>query len=274
MAKRKIIIIDEQKCNGCGNCITGCAEGALQLVNGKAKLVKEQFCDGFGDCIGTCPTGALTIEERDTDEYNEAATRQHVLNTRGEDGVKQFDAAGEKHAGGGCPGSQQRVIAPPPPSGGCPGSRQRTPDPAAPAAQPATAAGDMPQVVQSELKQWPVQLHLVQPGAPFFKDKELVLMSTCGPIACPDVQWRYIRGRSIAVACPKLDRTEGYIEKLAAILSDPSIPRIIVVRMEVPCCGGLTAIVGEAVKLSGRADLVAEEVTVALDGEVTGTRQM
>ena len=126
----------------------------------------------------------------------------------------------------------------------------------------------MPQVVQSELKQWPVQLHLVQPGAPFFKDKELVLMSTCGPIACPDVQWRYIRGRSIAVACPKLDRTEGYIEKLAAILSDPSIPRIIVVRMEVPCCGGLTQIAASAAAASGRSDLVFEEVTVSLDGKI------
>lgn len=142
-----------------------------------------------------------------------------------------------------------------------------------PQAPPSQSDG-MPRVVAPELQQWPVQLHLVQPGAPFFKNKELVLMSTCGPVACPDVQWRYIRGRSIAVACPKLDRTEGYVEKLAAILSEPSIPRIIIIRMEVPCCGGLTKIGASAAAASGRTDLIVEEVTVSLDGNITRTNQL
>jgi len=189
--KRKIITIDEDLCNGCGECITACAEGALQLVDGKAKLVKEQFCDGFGDCIGECPTGALKIEER-----------------------------------------------------------------------------------EAELEQWPVQIHLVQPGAPFFRDRELVVLSTCAPVASADVHWRFLRGRSVAVGCPKLDNTAPYAEKLGAILAESSIPKAIIVRMEVPCCGGLSQIVREAAALSGRTDLVVEEVTVALDGDVVGTREL
>lgn len=193
MATRTIITIDEETCNGCGNCITGCAEGALQLVNGKAKLVKEQFCDGFGDCIGTCPTGALTLVEREVPEF----------------------------------------------------------DP--------------------DLQQWPVQLHLVQPGAPFFKNKEMAILSTCSPIASADVHWRFMRGRSIVVACPKLDRTEPYAGKLSQIFQEPTIPKALIVRMEVPCCGGLTRIVQEAHRLSGRRDLVIEEVTVGLDGTVVSS---
>ena len=121
---------------------------------------------------------------------------------------------------------------------------------------------------ESELTHWPVQIHLVQPGAPFFSNKELVVLSTCSPIASADVHWRFIRGRSVVVGCPKLDNTEPYAEKLGAVLKDSSIPRVIVVRMEVPCCGGLTAIVKQAVRLSGRADLEFEEITVGLNGEV------
>jgi Pyruvate/2-oxoacid:ferredoxin oxidoreductase delta subunit len=262
--KRNIITIDEGLCNGCGNCITGCAEGALQLVNGKAKLVKDQFCDGFGDCIGTCPTGALQIVERDSDAYDEDATRDHVEKTRGADGVAEFDAAAQKH---------DAPPAPAPRSGGCPGSMARMLKQDAPKAAPTTTSqGPAGQVIPSELNQWPVQLHLVQPGAPFFAGKELVVLSTCSPIASPDTNWRFVRGRGVVVACPKLDRTEGYVEKLAAILSDSSIPKVIVVRMEVPCCGGLSQIVAQAAASSGRSDLIVEEATIALSGELAGTR--
>jgi len=268
MTTRKIIQIDEDKCNGCGNCITGCAEGALQLVNGKAKLVKEQFCDGFGDCIGTCPTGALQIIEREADEYDESATREHVAKTRGQEGVQQFDKANVKHA---APPVAQPVR---PAGGGCPGSRMRM-APAGSEAKPVATAVDsgMPgQMIRSDLQQWPVQLHLVQPGAPFFKGKELVVLSTCSPVASADVHWRFLRGRAVVVACPKLDRIEPYVDKLAGILSDPSIPRVIVVRMEVPCCGGLSMITSQAVKQTGRTDLVLDEVTVGLNGDVQKTR--
>ncbi len=272
MAKRKIISIDDEKCNGCGNCITGCAEGALALVDGKARLVKEQFCDGFGDCIGTCPTGALTIEERDAGDFDIAATRRHLLQTQGPDAVRRMEEANLAHevaqsAGG-------AVVRPTVPSG-CPGMRMRTrqKEDAAPAAVPSgdTTPGH---AIASDLDQWPVQLHLVQPGAPFFKGRELVVVSTCSPVASADVHWRFIRGRAVVVACPKLDHTEPYADKLGAILSDTSIPRVIVLRMNVPCCGGLTTITRLAAELSGREDLVLEEVTVGLNGDVMGTKTL
>lgn len=254
MAKRKIIRINEDLCNGCGQCVTSCAEGALKIVNGKAKLVKEQFCDGFGDCIGECPTGALTIEEREADHFDFNATRMHVAETQGAAAVAKFDEAGRKHG-----------LAPS--GGGCPGTRMRVPDAAA--AKPAVAThAQMPTAIPSELQQWPVQLHLVQAGAPFFKNRELVVMSTCGPIASADVHWRFLRGRSVVVACPKLDRTEGYVEKMADIFSERSIPKVIVVRMQVPCCGGLTMMVRAAAERCGREDLAVEEATMSLTGDI------
>ncbi len=274
MATRKIITIDESKCNGCGNCTTGCAEGALQLVNGKAKLVKEQFCDGFGDCIGTCPTGALKIVERDADEFDVEATRQNLLLSQGIEAVRRMDAANAAHDRG-----EHPVPLPPTPrlapqvhGGGCPGSRMRMAAPDAKPSAPTPAAGLPGQILSSNLEQWPVQLHLVQPGAPFFHHKEMAILSTCSPIASADVHWRFMKGRSVIVACPKLDRTEPYAAKLGEIFKDPTIPKAIIVRMEVPCCGGLTHIVQEARQRSGRQDLVIEEATVGLDGTVLGTK--
>ncbi|MHB8079777.1 MAG: ATP-binding protein [Candidatus Krumholzibacteriia bacterium] len=193
--RREIIAIDEALCDGCGKCAIGCAEGAIRIVDGKAKLVKADFCDGFGHCIGTCHTGALTIVTREA------------------------------------PGFAQR-----------------------------------------ELRQWPVQLRLVRPGAPFFKDRELVIMSTCGPLASAETHQRHLRGRSVVVACPKLDDTSGYAQKLGAILADRSIPKAIVVIMEVPCCGGLSQLVRQALAASGRTDLVIEEHVLALTGELKVVR--
>lgn len=262
MAKRKIVTIDEEKCNGCGNCITGCAEGALALVDGKASLVKEMFCDGFGDCIGTCPTGALVIAERESAEFDEKATVEHVRASGGEEAVERMRKVNERHEGGG--------------GGGCPGLKMRfAPAAAGPAAGPAgrspEAAG---QIYRSELRQWPIQLHLVQPGAPFFKNRPLAILSTCSPIASPDVNWRFVRDRGIVVACPKLDRTEGYVEKLAAIFTEGNVPKVSIIRMEVPCCGGLTVIARRARELSGRSDLVIEEVTVKLDGDIVRVEEI
>lgn len=236
--KRKIIEIDEEKCNGCGACVTGCAEGALAIVNGKAKLVSDVFCDGLGACIGECPTGALKIIERDAPEFDETAVEQHLH--------KQTPKA--------------------PPAGGCPGLQVRFGQ-QKPVAKPASSPISG-QVIPSELNQWPTQLHLVPVEAPFFKNRELVVLSTCAPSASPDVNWRFIRGRAIVIACPKLDRTEGYVEKLADILASNGIPKIIIVRMEVPCCGGLTMMVKEAARRSGRNDLVVEEAVIGLDGEL------
>ncbi len=271
MAVRKIITIDEATCNGCGHCITGCAEGALQLVNGKAKLVKEQFCDGFGDCIGTCPTGALKIVEREVPEFDVEATRRNLMQTQGIDAVRRMDQANAAHDRGEHPALPPAAPkAPAPhahPGGGCPGMRVRMPS-AGSAPVPTVTSGLPGQMVRSDLQQWPVQLHLVQPGAPFFSNKEMAILSTCSPIASADVHWRFMRGRSIVVACPKLDRTEPYAAKLGEIFKDTTIPKALIVRMEVPCCGGLTRIVQEAHRLSGRTDLILEEVTIGVDGNV------
>ena len=266
--KRKIIEIDEDLCNGCGDCIVGCAEGALQLVDGKAKMVKEDFCDGFGDCVGTCPTGALQIVEREAPAFDEKATIEHVRATQGEEAVQRMLAAAAEHEA-----KEKAAAAPKPAGGGCPGMQVRmkkTTD--APKAK--VDAGVSEQVIKSDLDQWPIQLHLVPPTAPFFDGKELVVLSTCSPVASPDVHWRYVRGRSLVVACPKLDKTEGYVEKLSQIMAQNNIPKVLVVRMEVPCCGGLSMITQQAHALSGRSDLVVEEVTIGLDGELRGTKQL
>lgn len=259
--KRKIIQINEALCNGCGNCIIGCSEGALQLVDGKAKLVKEDFCDGFGDCIGTCPTGALTIDEREAVDFDEAAVKEYLLATQGIEAVWRMEEAQLRHEAEhaaaqlhlGCPGSRVREMV-----------RPQTVEPSVAKTEPTRR--------QSQLSQWPIQIHLVPPHAPFFSGKELVVMSTCGPLALADVHERYLQGRSVVVGCPKLDNTSPYATKLAAILGDRSIPRVIVARMEVPCCGGLTMIVQEAVERSGRNDIIIQEDILGIDGEIKASR--
>lgn len=282
--QRKIIKIDEAKCNGCGNCITGCAEGALALVDGKAKLVKDNYCDGFGDCIGTCPTGALTFEEREAEAFDPEAVKVHVEALRGDEGVKRFEEAHRRHSDragasgtSGCPGSLSRLLdrfsGKAVEGGGCPGSAPRQPQPVGSSEQ-TVSGGDMPRVIKPEIDQWPLQLHLVPPSAPYFKDRELVLMSTCGPLSAPDINWRFVRGRGIAVACPKLDRTEGYAEKIADIIHEGNVPKVIVVRMEVPCCGGLTQLALTGVRLSGSDGVVVEEATVGIDGTLKSVKQV
>jgi len=254
--KRKIINIDEELCDGCGECVVGCSEGALQIIDGKAKLVKEDFCDGFGDCIGTCPTGALTIEEREAKDFDEEGVKKHLRENFGKEAVVKMEEAQKKH---------KEKEAPKQEFGGCPGMKVHMKE--ATPKKPSLSQGTG-QVIPSELNHWPVQLHLVRPEAPFFKDKELVVLSTCSPVASADVHWRYLRGRSTVIACPKLDNTTPYAEKLSGILKEPSIPKVIIVRMEVPCCGGLTMLLEEALKKSGRKDVVIEEHVVGLNGEL------
>jgi Pyruvate/2-oxoacid:ferredoxin oxidoreductase delta subunit len=263
MARRKIVRVDEALCDGCGQCVTACSEGALAIRDGKARLVKETYCDGFGDCIGECPTGALVIEARDAHEFDMEATREHVALLGGAEAVKRLEAAAAVHEK---PEPVPLPVQAQGPGGGCPGSRVRF-DPS-PAPRPATAGSGPMQAIPSELRQWPIQLHLVQPGAPFFRGKELVLLNSCGAVASADVHWRFVRGRSVAIGCPKLDDTSTYASKLAAILEDVTIPRVIVVRMEVPCCGGLTLIARQAAALCGRNDLAVDEVTIGVGGDV------
>lgn len=282
--RRKIIEIDDTLCNGCGDCVTGCAEGAIQIIDGKARLVREDFCDGFGDCVGVCPTGALKVIEREAAQFDELATVAHLRKSGGDAAVQRYAEAQQRHAGAtgaagpSASGADRRPFAP---HGGCPGAREIKRQPAAPGslhapARPAAASGaapGAPVIIPSELAQWPVQLHLVRPGAPFFRDRELVIMSTCGPLASAEVHQRYLRGRGVVVACPKLDDTESYAEKLGAIMAEPSIPRVIVVVMEVPCCRGLTLLAEQGHRLSGRDDLIVEEHVLALTGELRATKR-
>ena len=233
--KKKIITINEELCIGCGNCVTSCVEGALQMVNGKAKLVKEDFCDGLGHCIGDCPTDALKIIEKDV-SVSECGTMAC-----------------------GCPSSM--VI-----------DRKKTTTQSTPFTGTSEKVSLKNQL--SELRQWPVQLHLVNPTASYFKDSDLVVLSTCSPVASAQIHARFIKDNTVVVACPKLDKTEGYVEKLAQIFKTSNTPKVKVVIMQVPCCKGLSAIVVEAAKLSGRSDLFVEEHVVALDGNMSDVKEI
>lgn len=247
MAKRKIIEIDREKCNGCGLCTTACAEGALVLdQDKKAVLVKEIFCDGMGACLDVCPVGALKIIERESRAYDPQATHEHILKTRGEDaarhvhGAKPAAPAPFMHSG--CPGSMAREIK-------------------RPAGEPNVAAGSVP----SALGQWPIQLHLVSPHAPYFNECDLLIAADCTAFALGSFHPDLLKGKKLAIACPKLDDTEGYIEKIAELLKNNTVYSLTVVIMEVPCCSGLVRIVQEAVELSGTR-LPVKKIVIGLDG--------
>ncbi len=267
--QRPILTIDRDLCNGCGQCVTACAEGAIEMRDGKAVVVKEEFCDGLGACIGECPTGALVIGQREAPAFDPDAVAVHL---------RRLGRAPAPHAAPHDPGTH--VAAAPPIDDlpcGCPGSSVRMGDPVRAMSRPAPPPdGGLPARVQpSELGHWPVQLHLVPIRAPFFQSgRELVVLSTCAPVASADIHWRFLRGRSVVVACPKLDRTDPYVEKLAAIFASNPIPRVIVVRMEVPCCGGLARFVALARERCGRLDLVVDEVVVGTEGDVLATRRL
>lgn len=252
--RRNIIEIDEERCDGCGQCVTACAEGALQVIAGKARVVRDEYCDGLGACLGECPTGALRVVQRDAADFDAVAVEEHVRRSaRPEIPVSRVAS----NQAGSCPSSQVRV------------------GPTSAASRPVEPVLGLPSRVQApDLAQWPVMLHLVPVQAPFFRERELVILSTCGPIASADVHWRFLRGRSVVVACPKLDVTDPYVEKLAAIFRENGIPRAIVARMEVPCCGGLTQMAAQARRASGRDDLLLEEVVIGLDGAIVQQREL
>jgi len=259
--KRKIIEIDEELCNGCGDCIVGCAEGALQLIDGKAKLVRDDFCDGFGDCVGACPTGALKIIERDAADFDVEAVKDNLKKTEGEEAVKKMEEAHRRHNAshsGGCPGMRAFSIE----------RKEKV------VTNISSSVSTLGSERESKLTQWPIQIHLVSPQASYFNGRELVVMNTCGPLASADVHERYLEGRSVVVGCPKLDRTESYADKLAQIIENNDIPKVIIVRMEVPCCGGLTQIIQAARENIRRSDVVFEEHTLSIQGELIGIKRI
>lgn len=255
---RKIIRIDESKCTGCGLCIPNCAEGSLEIRDGKAVLVKEALCDGLGACLGHCPEGALVIEEREAEAFDEELVEQRLE----ELGRKPHEA---EPLPCGCPGSSVQSLKP---RGGCPSAQVVSLGAKAGAGQDAPAFE-----MASELTQWPVQLGLLPPNAPFFRGADLVLVADCVPFAYPNFHRDFLKGNAVAVACPKLDNANAHFQKLIQVFRQGGLRSVAVVRMEVPCCGGLSGIAAEALKESG-ASIPVREVVIGRDGSVVGERPL
>ena len=229
---RKIIQINEEKCNGCGICVNACHEGAIGMVDGKARLLREDYCDGLGDCLPACPAGAITFEERDALAYNEKA-------------VKEAKKKAAPPKGSGCPSSMAKAIS-------------RTD---AVTDNPASADGN-----RSRLSQWPVQIKLVAPNASYFNGANLLIAADCTAYAYGNFHNDFIKNKVCIVGCPKLDMVD-YTEKLTAILSNNDIKSVTVVRMEVPCCGGIENAAKQALKNSGKF-IPWQIVTISINGEI------
>jgi ferredoxin len=240
--KRKVIQIDEEKCDGCGVCVPSCAEGALQIIDGKARLVAEKYCDGLGACLGECPKGALKVIEREAEDFDEKAVEAYLHSPEG---------AGKKE--------------PLPMPGGCPSARIQSFAPAVSCqdANRPVSYGETP----SALRHWPVQIHLVPPTAPFLKGADLLVAADCTPIAYPNFHRDFLKGKVVMVGCPKFDDADEYVEKFAAIFQAAGIKSITVVTMEVPCCQGLPMIVRKGLELS-RKKIPLEQVIISTRGEV------
>ena len=257
MTQRKIVEIDEEKCNGCGECVPSCAEGAIRVVDGKARLVSEVYCDGLGACLGTCPQDAIRIVEREADPFDEEVTRRHLerLHEPRPEPAADHGFAAVPDA---CPGMAVRNLQP-------------TTCPSAKPSGAARAGDDSGDMVPSALGNWPLQLHLVPPHAPFLRDCDLLLAADCVPFAYADFHRRFLRGRPVLIGCPKLDDAQFYVRKLADILTQSSVRTITVLHMEVPCCTGLVRI-AEAAIAASQTSVPLEDVTISVRGEVVAVR--
>ena len=238
MVKRNIVKIDQDKCNGCGQCVNTCAEGAIEIINGKAKLVSEVYCDGLGACLGTCPQDAITVEQREAAEFDEEATKEHLAKAKNTQKPVDFV----------CPGMRAAKL------------REKV----GPEDSPKTTAR------QSRLSHWPVQLKLVSPAAPYFAGADLLLVADCVPFAMGDFHEKFLKNHSVVVGCPKLDDAGFYIDKLGEILTVNKIDSLTVVHMEVPCCSGLTQIAKQAIS-KNKIEMDFEDVTIDLQGHVSRT---
>jgi ferredoxin len=272
--KRQIITIDDNKCTGCGNCITGCPEGALQIIDNKARLVSDLFCDGLGACIGTCPEAAIIIEEREAEPYDEKTVMANIVK-QGANTIKAHLKHLEDHGentflaqakayltehGFEIPSTKCNEEDS---ACGCAGGAAKTFT--KPETKPAAAFAGM---VESELRQWPVQLHLINPNAEYFDNADLLISSDCVPYACGDYHRKFLKGKIVITFCPKLDKDiDRYIDKLAEIFTRHTIKSLSIVRMEVPCCGGTELIVQKAIEKAGKTQMVKLTI-VSLQGEI------
>ncbi|HAE21924.1 MAG TPA: 4Fe-4S ferredoxin [Spirochaetaceae bacterium] len=301
--KRTVIEIDEELCDGCGNCAGGCHEGALQIIDGKARLIGESLCDGLGACIGECPRGAITVTEKDAEEYDERRVIEHILpkgaatltahlkhlRDHGQDTWLAQGIAALKEKGIVLPGFETALGAIKParkeapiysaaplnapqatiqPQGfsGCPGSMARSfssgaPSPTVKSSAPSTGGG-----MASRLEQWPVQLHLINPRAPYFQGADILIAADCTAFACGAFHQALLAGRRLVIACPKLDSgKEIYVDKIRALVNESGAASLTVAIMDVPCCGGLKRIVDDALAGATR-DLPVNTVVVSSQG--------
>lgn len=236
---RKIIEIDDELCNGCGECVPSCAEGALEIVDGKARMIAEKYCDGLGACLGDCPQGALQVIEREADDFDEEAVEELLKKNKSE----------AKPVGGGCPSAKLQVF------GG--------PTPCQTANQPSTNVG----TGQSALAHWPVQIRLVPPTAAFLKNADLLVAADCTAIAYPDFHRDFLQGKAVMMGCPKFDDQAGYVQKFKEVFETAGLKSITMVIMEVPCCGTMRGIIAEALKQSGK-DIEVKESVISVNGEL------
>jgi Fe-S-cluster-containing hydrogenase component 2 len=253
MAMRKIVHINEEKCNGCGLCVPSCAEGAIKIIDGKAKLLSDNLCDGLGACLGDCPQGAIEITERDAAEFDEAAVKTH-LEKEGKTMNNHHDhhahAQGGHHHGGGCPGSRMMEI-----------NRQEKQQTSA-----SVSSDDIEVKIKPQLSQWPVQLMLVPQNAPYFEGADLLITADCVPFAYPNYHLDLLKGKKVVVGCPKLDDVQYYVEKLTGIIKGNNINSVTVAYMEVPCCGGIVRAAEQALEDSGK-NIPLNKVKIGINGE-------
>ena len=246
--KRKIVSIDETRCNGCGLCVSACHEGAIQLIDGKAKLISDSYCDGLGDCLPACPVDAIQIVEREAADYDEAAVAARMAAAKGHaaPAPAPAPAAAKPPLPCGCPGMLAKSMAPKPAA---------APAPDAPAAAPVAQLGN-----------WPVQIKLVNPRAPYLQNAALLVAADCTAFAYADIHRKFMRNKVTLIGCPKLDEGD-YAEKLTAILQANEIKSVTVLRMEVPCCGGIASAVQRALQASGKT-IPWQVVTISTEGQI------
>ena len=237
---RKIIEIDEERCDGCGNCVISCAEGALQIIDGKAKVISDNLCDGLGACLGECPQDALEIIEREAEDFDEEAVEKHLESQKTEEAAPAMPC--------GCPSTQIQNFAP---AAGCQGANM-------PKKQAAS---------ESALTHWPVQIRLIPPTAPFLKGADLLVVADCVPVAFPNLHCDYMDGKTVMVGCPKFDDAQSYIDKFAEIFETAGVKSVTTMMMEVPCCSGLPMIVKKGMQKAG-VSIPSKEVTISTRGEV------
>lgn len=245
MAKRKIIEIDEDKCTGCGACVTKCAEGALAIVDGKAKVVNEVFCDGLGACIGECPEGALKIMEKDAPEFDEEAVKEHLA---GQQKTPQRKSIGPEPCG--CPSHNPMLV-------------KAQAGPQAHAQHHTFSREELP----PELTNWPIQWKLVRPDMPFFKGADVLMAADCVPFAFRDFHGKFLTQGPVIIGCPKLDEQDKYLDKLTDVIANSGLRSITIAHMEVPCCHGLEKMVAEAVRRAGKKVPVKTWI-IGIEGDI------